>query len=157
MKSKCLANPFSAGGGISEYSLITIPSSDINEEYVLLIGGANSYVGKGYFGNVGKFEQLDIVFKFNGTWSPFGQLKKPRFRHSSIYWNGAVYVIGGQPAEAWTEYNYNLGNTTYRTKMEIWNIKDSPDQFNSTENWPELFDWLKPHLFIVSDSFFPDY
>ena len=43
------------------------------------------------------------------------------------------------------------------TKMEIWNIKDSPDKFKATENWPELFEWFNPHVFIVSDSFFPDH
>ena len=149
-----MANPISAGG-ISRFSLITIPSSDINEEYVLLIGGFNTVSGEA------DNEPLDTVFKFNGTWSPFGFLNKPRFDHSSIYWNGAVYVIGGFPAEEWTEMDYNLLhdklNTTYRTKMEIWNIKDSPDQLKSTENWPELFDWRHPHLFIVQDSFFPDY
>ena len=44
-----------------------------------------------------------------------------------------------------------------KTKIEIWNIKDSPDQFKSKENWPELFDWKRPHLFIVPDTFFPDH
>ena len=44
-----------------------------------------------------------------------------------------------------------------KTKMEIWNVKESPDQFKTTENWPELFGWRWPNLFIVSDSFFPDH
>ena len=44
-----------------------------------------------------------------------------------------------------------------KTKIEIWNTKDSPNQFKTTENWPELFYWMNPHLFIVPDSFFPDY
>ena len=39
--------------------------------------------------------RLGNVFKFDATWSPFGALKKPRKGHASIYWNGAVYVIGG--------------------------------------------------------------
>jgi len=105
--------------------LVTVESSDFNEEYVLLIGGIDS----------------DDVYKFNGTWFPFGKLNKPRFSHSLIHWNGAVYVIGG------------FGNT----KLEIWNIKDSPDRFKSKENWPELFEWTWPHLFIVPDTFFPDH
>ena len=78
------------------------------------------------------------IFKFNGTWLPLGRLNKPRYMHNSIYWNGAVYVIG----------LYDSGDNT---KMEIWNIKDSPDQFKTKENWPELFDWHDPHLFIVPD------
>ena len=113
---------------------MAVESSDINEEYVLLIGGRNIQ------------GPLRDVLKFNGTWFPFGQLNKPRRNHNSIRWNGAVYVIGGR-------YNWNDRNT----KMEIWNIQDSPDQFETTENWPELFHWEYPHLFIVADSFFPDY
>ena len=119
---------FTRGKYIDGHSLVTVESSDINEEYVLLIGGHGR-----------KF--LQNVFKFNGTWFPFGKLNNPRVYHKSIYWNGAVYVIGGYDT----------------TKIEIWDIKDSPDQFKTTENWPELFDWLSPHLFIVPDSFFPDY
>ena len=118
------------------HSLVTVESSDMNEEYVLLIGGIND-----------RSEMLKNVFKFNGTWFPFGQLNKPRWSHNPIYWNRAVYVIGGV-------YDYYRD---YKTKMEIWNIKDSPDQFKTKENWPELFGWLSPHVFIVSDSFFPDH
>ena len=116
------------------HSLVTIPPSYLSEEYVLLIGG-NSY---GYLKN---------VFKFNGTWFSFGQLNRPRAWHNCIYWNGAVYVIGG----------IHRYSSSERTKMEIWKIKDSPDQFETLENWPELNDWNWPHLFIVKDSFFPDY
>ena len=158
-----------------QHSLVTIPSSDTNEEYVLLIGGMNQDLSKDFY------HPLDTVFKFNGTWSPFGLLNKPRYDHSSIYWNGAVYVIGGRPGKAWSDawgepnpsepnpfliqyFNFSFTpiyefkeDVPHRIKMEIWNIKDSPDQFESTENWPELFDWKNPHLFIVPDSFFPDY
>ena len=116
------------------HSLVTIESSDINDEYVLLIGGISD-----------KYRIMNNIFKFNGTWILFGKLNKPRFGHNSIYWNGAVYVIGGI-------YDYNKN-----TKMEIWNIKDSQNQFKTTENWPELLWWSKPHLFIVPDSFFPDH
>ena len=137
--------------GIHGYSLVTVESSDINEEYVLLIGG----------------KYVKDVFKFNGTWFSLGQLNKPRFGHNSIYWNGAVYVIGG-------EYNFDFDNDSessffesffhlydrhefQNTKMEIWNIKDSQGLFKTNENWPELDNmWRKPHLFIVPDSFFPD-
>ena len=81
-------------------------------------------------------------------WFQVGKLKKPRVFHSSIYWNEAVYVIGG--------YNDNNVDNFENTKMEIWNITDSPDRFKTKEIWPELFYWSKPHLFIVPDSFFTD-
>ena len=87
-------------------------------------------------------------FKFNGTWSSFGKLNKPRADHSSIYWNGAIHVIGG------THTDDNDGR---KTKTEIWSITDSHDQFKAKENLPELFHWRWPHLFIVPDSFFPDH
>ena len=128
---------FAPGDYILGHSFVTVVSSDINKEYVLLIGG---YHEPWY-----KEEIMNNIFKFNGIWFPFGQLNKRRYNHNSIYWNGAVYVIGGE---------YDSGENT---KMEIWNIKDSPDQFKTKENWPELLDWRKPHLFIVSDSFFPDH
>ena len=126
---------FTLGVHITDHSLVTVESFDINEEYVLLIGGMT-----------GEMSPLKNVFKFNGTWLAFGKLNKPRYYHSSIYWNGAVYVIGGR--HDWDDQN---------TKMEIWEIKDSPDQFETKENWPELFSWGKPHLFILPDSFFPDH
>ena len=152
---------FIQGEYIAGYSLVTVEPSDMHEEYVLLIGGINDYIGQ------------DYVSKFNGSWFLFGKLNKPRNYHNSIYWNGAVYVIGGSYGvmEAnYGEYNYgeyNYGEYNYReyfyldhyenTKIEIWDIKDSPDQFKTKENWPELFDWEFPHLFVVTDSFFPDY
>ena len=78
-------------------------------------------------------------------------LNKPRIYHSSIYWNGAVYVIGGY------SFNYPYDFSNARAKMEIWKIADSPDEFKTSENWPELNQWMNPYLFIVPDSFFPDY
>ena len=133
---------FNHGDSIYGHSLVTVESSDINKEYVLLIGGDTHKQG------------LDNIFKFNGTWFPFGQLNKPRTNHNSIYWNGAIYVIGG------ANYGDNVDvRNAYgrKTKMEIWNIKDSPEQFKAEENWPELLEWEHPHLFIISDSFFPDH
>ena len=129
---------FTQGEQILSHSLVTVESSDINEEYVSLIGGINE-----------ELNAMKYVFKFNETWFPFGKLNNPRGNHNSIYWNGAVYVIGG-------EYDDIVDNSR-NTKMEIWNIKDSPDRFKTKENWPELFDWDDPHLFIVPDSFFPDH
>ena len=139
---------FIQGVSITHHSLVTVASSHTTEEYVLLIGGLGE-----------SFTVSKNVFKFNGTWYHFGHLKTARHYHNSIYWNGAVYVIGGNydcdPQAMSTEPTYVDNCET--TKIEIWNIKDSPDQFKTTENWPELFDWESPHLFIVPDSFFPDY
>ena len=168
---------FTQGRMIYWHSLVTVESTDINEEYVILTGGFNDWQ-----------EPLENVFKFNGTWFLFGKLNKRRMNHSSIYWNGAVYVIGGQYYEGvgggyereensyiysdsyfsdsddWSvQIGYENGmlvtpiDDPYKTKMEIWNISNSKDQFNSIENWSELFGWEWPHLFIVHDSFFPDY
>ena len=127
---------FTQGRMIYWHSLVTVESTDINEEYVILTGGFNDWQ-----------EPLENVFKFNGTWSLFGQLNKPRFYHNSIYWNGSIYFIGGR--HVLDEYG--------KTKIEIWNTEHSPDEFQTTENWPELFGWQYPHIFIVSDSFFPDH
>ena len=109
---------------------MTVPPSVINEEYVLLIGGENS----------------SAVFKFNLTWTNFGKLKKPRQDHNCIYWNEGVYVFGGL---------HDFGDEN-GTKTEIWKINDSPNEFKTSENWPELDNWSDPHLFIVPDSFFPE-
>ena len=105
---------------------------------VILIGGIRWYT------------TVEDVFKFNGTWFPFGKLNKPRDSPNAIYLNGAVYVVGGM-------YDYQNVDNYENTKMEIWNIKDSPDQFKTRENWPELFEWDTPLLFIVPDSYFPDH
>ena len=122
------------------HSLVNVPS-DINEEYVLLIGGAYEIKKE--------LIRMQAVFKFTGSWSYFGKLNKARSGHNAIYWNGAVYVFGG-------EYSIEDGHDFRKTKMEIWKIEDSPDEFKTSENWPELDQWMFPHLFIVPDSFFPD-
>ena len=129
-----------------ENSLVTIPHSDMNEEYVLLIG-CNILT------NNDLPQNFDAVLKFNGTWSYFGKLKKQRHFHKSIYWNERVYVIGGVHGNS----DLTDSDEVSKTKMEIWKIKDSPDEFKTTENWPELQGWEHPHVFIVPDSFFPDY
>ena len=131
---------------IDSHSLVNIKSSDMNEEYILLSGGMNYDYGL-------PVQIMDHVYKFNGTWHPFGQLRRPRTRHSSIFWNGAVYFIGGYYVfQDWRTVDENS-----RVRMEIWKIPDLPDRFETTENWPELFNWDSPHLFIVQDSFFPDH
>ena len=63
---------FTKGDIIYDHSLVTVESSEITEEYVLLIGGINDI-----------YQSLKNVFKFNGTWSSFGQLNKPRYRQGS--------------------------------------------------------------------------
>ena len=126
--------------GIFEHSLITIPDSDTNDEYILLIGG-----------RILAFDEIltqEKVFSFNGMiWSEFGKLSRRRQEHTSIFWNGAVYIIGGTHGDPYDT----------KTRMEIWTIRDSPDRFSTSQNWPELKYWTRPHLFIVPDSFFPDY
>ena len=122
------------------HSLVTIPSSQTHEEYVLLIGGNVRFRNQTYG------ENSKTVLKFNGTWTIFGKLNQSRIHHNTIYWNGAVYVIGGLHEFYFSE----------RVKMEIWKIADSPDEFKTFENWPELYKWCYPHSFIVPDSFFPD-
>ena len=132
---------FTEGDFIYHHSLVTVESSDINQEYVLLIGGFNEW-----------YHAIKSVFKFNRTWSLFGQLKKPRCNHNSIYWNGAVYVIGGTVTNETYEFLKDEKN-----KIEIWNVKSSPDKFKTIANWPELYDWKRSILFVIPDSFFPDY
>ena len=131
---------------LNGHSLLTIPPSEITEEYVLLIGGLVRSHNKAVSNFNGK---SDAIFKFNGKWSFFGKLNRSRSDHNAIYWNGAVYVIGGRIV--------NHSTWLQETKMEIWKIADSPSEFKTTENCPELYDWIDPHLFIVSDSIFPDY
>ena len=120
------------------HSLVTIPASDIKEEYALLIGGTNL-----------RMDQIsNSIFKFNGTWFQFGTWNKPRRYFSSIYWNGAVYFIGGE---------YGDSEDDQKTKMEIWQVTNYQREVETSENWPELDYWKFPKLFIVEDSFFPDY
>ena len=116
------------------HSLVNVPS-DINEEYVLLLGGVVEI-------NQKRVGMQQAVLKFNGSWSFFGNLNKPRATHNAIYWNGAVYVFGGVHVRG-------VDDDGDRTKMEIWKIEESPDEFKTSENWPELDKWYYPHVFIV--------
>ena len=128
---------FTPGGKeLSNHSLLTIKSSDRHEEFVLLTGGFDE-----------NLYSLKNVFKFNGTWSLFGELLETRQNHNSIYYNGAVYVFGGL---------YDLFDPK-GTATEIWNIQDFPDRFETIENWPILENWWNSYLFIVPDSFFPNH
>ena len=62
---------FIQGKNIECHSLVTVKSSDINEEYVLLIGGRTHM-----------YMATENVFKFNGNWSFFGKLNKMHLGHS---------------------------------------------------------------------------
>ena len=83
----------------------------------------------------------------------------------SILFSNATLFVDQKSSDQYvydSDSSYYLLIDYYRrfdlnSKMEIWNIKDSPDQFKTEENWPQLYNWYKPHLFIVPDSFFPDH
>ena len=74
---------FTRGEWICDHSLVTVESSDINEEYILLIGEYND-----------QWRISKNVFKSTGSWFRFRKLNKRRYYHNSINLNGAVYVIG---------------------------------------------------------------
>ena len=78
-----------------DQALVSVPASDMNEEYVLLIGGIDQKHQPKTIPYAGKLHLFESVYKFNGTWLYFGKLNRPRELHSAIFWNGAVYVIGG--------------------------------------------------------------
>ena len=149
---------FTNGHILQDYSLVTVDSVDFKDEFVLLIGG-NTIPAVLHLYEEATLMPSEDVYKFNGTWFHFGKLMHARHHFSSIYWNGRVYIIGGQymynsrelnESEWWSKTNYGRD-----TNIEIWNIIESPDRFQTSENWPILFSWFNPHLFIVSDSFFP--
>ena len=129
--------PFTDGDSMMEFSLVSIETLEPLEEYVLLIGGMQYSDG------------LDSVYKFNGTWSPFGQLKRTRFGHRSIFWMEAVYVFGGE--YEWDSFQRVNAD---KAKTEVWNLKISPDHFNTTEELPELYDWRHPHLLVIPSAYF---
>lgn len=148
---------FTGGSVFQQISLVTVDSVDTNNEFVLLIGGKTTSRAIGLY-QTEIVTPSDDVYKFNGTWFHFGKLMHTRSFFSSIYWNGRVYIIGGKydwynelnESDWWSETNYGSN-----TNIEIWDIADSPDKFQTSENWPVLFTWNDPHLFIVPDSFFP--
>ena len=102
-----------------------IPGNENIEESVLLIGGLGAQSGN----LVPRHHMLKEVFKYNGTWSSIGQLQKPRRSHSAIYWNGAVFVIGGT-----AKHNDHL-------KTEIWNISARVCDLTFIATWCNLSRW----------------
>ena len=143
---------YARGGEITGYSLVNVKSSypGVNE-IILLTGGRNIDIIDGNW----KISIMDKVYLFSdNSWYFWGMMRSPRFDHKSIYWNGAVYFIGGYSGK----FDDSSPSKDVGLPMEIWNIIDSPitDWFQTTVNWPWLFTWTDPHLFIVPDSFFPD-
>ena len=67
---------FSPTGDIFGYSMVNIPQTDSNEEYLLLIGGCYSLVEMKTNPNV----YTNKVHKYNGSWSFFGNLQKVRVK-----------------------------------------------------------------------------
>ena len=136
--------PYTNGELMMEYSLVTVETAAVNDEYVLLIGGL-----KGAYWP----EKLKSVYKFNGTWVPFGQLQYARFGHRSLFWRDAVYVFGGQ-------YNLTLSGETYANffdgyaNTEVWNLKIFPEHFNTSKQLPQLYEWRHPHLFVIPSTYF---
>ena len=61
---------FTRGEWICGHSLVTVESSDINEEYILIIGGYND-----------QWRISKDGFKFTGSWFRFGKLNKRRYSH----------------------------------------------------------------------------
>lgn len=71
---------FSPTGDIFGYSMVNIPQTDSNEEYLLLIGGCFSLVEMKTNPNV----YTNKVHKYNGSWSFFGNLQKVRTPDSGV-------------------------------------------------------------------------
>ena len=101
---------FSPTGDIFGYSMVNVPQTKTNEEYLLLIGGCYSFAQMKTNPSV----YSDKVHKYNGSWSFFGKLQKTRGSHSSIFLNGRVLIIGG--AANWEDR---------WQKTEIWDTKNS--------------------------------
>ena len=70
---------FSPTGDIFGYSMVNIPQTDSNEEYLLLIGGCYSLVEMKTNPNV----YTNKVHKYNDSWSFFGNLQKVRVKELS--------------------------------------------------------------------------
>ena len=94
--------------------MVNIPKTETIEEYLLLIGGCYSLVQMKTSPNA----YSSNVHKYNGSWSFFGNLKKTRAFHSSLFLNGRVLIIGG---------GVNWSDRWQKT--EIWDVKNSEVSF----------------------------
>ena len=122
---------FSPSGVISSYSMVNVPQTELNEEYLLLIGGKYSLAGKPEV-------YSDQVHKYNGKWSFFGSLQQKRASHGSVFLNGRVMIIGG------------MGHYNQWMKTETWD--SSKSRFGTESTWPALNHWsTSNHLFITPD------
>ena len=124
---------FSPTGSIHLYSMVNVPQMGFNEEYLLLIGGRYSFD-----------DFSDKVHKYNEKWSFFGNLKKTRYYHSSVFLNGRVFIIGG--VENWDNK---------WMKTETWDTSKS--RFETESTWPELNYWTTDSnlVFIIPDYINP--
>ena len=124
---------FSSTGYIYHYSMVNVPQTRFNEEYLLLIGGIYS-----------DDNFSDKVHKFNGKWSFFGNLQKTRAYHGSVFLSGRVLIIGGKE----NQDNWSM-------KTEIW--ETSKSQFETESTWPELNNWwsFSNLVFIIPDYINP--
>ena len=121
---------------IYDYSMVNVPRMGSNEEYLLLIGGK--------FGGLKREDYSDKVHKYNGKWRFFGNLRKTRANHGSVFLNGRVLIIGG-----YETYHNRL------MKTETWDTSKS--RFQTESNWPELNDWksYSNYVFIIPDYINP--
>ena len=118
---------FSPTGIICQYSTVNVPQIGSNEEFLLLIGG-----------QYGGF--TDRVHKYNGKWSLFGNLKKTRAFHDSVFLNGRVFIIGGSDS-----------SEIRGMKTETWDT--SKPTFETESIWPALGGWISTsnNVFIIPD------
>ena len=125
---------FSPTGVIFEYSMVNVPKIGFSEEYLLLIGGLYSNDKRKTNPDV----YSDKVHKYNGKWSFFGNLRKKRAYHGSVFLNGQVLTIGG--IENWNDR---------WIETEIW--VTSKSFFHTETSWPELHSWAYNLVFVVPD------
>ena len=90
--------------------MVNVPKTETKEEYLLLIGGCYSLIEMKTNPNAYSTK----VHKYTGSWSFFGNLRKTRAFHSSLFLDGRVFIIGG---------GVNWGNRWQKT--EIWDMKNS--------------------------------
>lgn len=105
---------FSPTGDIFGYSTVNVPKTETKEEYLLLIGGCYSLIEMKTNPNA----YSKKVHKYNGSWSFFGNLRKTRAFHSSLFLDGRILIIGG---------GVNWDNRWQKT--EIWDTKNSEVSF----------------------------
>ena len=105
------------------------------------------------------------VHKYNGSWSFFGNLRKTRAFHSSLFLDGRVLIIGGgvnwgnrwQKTEIWDTKSSKVRFPISANKVPLFNFNDQSPSFKKsflkffTElNWPELrHDGFGHYAFLI--------